>query len=183
MRRWVWVVLMICIAGYAASCSVSSDGGDPVDPVLDRKTPENLIKFFADSYIERDIDRYDESLHDEFLFTFTTEDAELIGLPADEPWWGKTPDVAAANNMFESPDVTKVEMDLPVSSGPWPTEDGLGYRLEPAIKVTVEEAGATEPTTYWVFSSWFDVEIVEDPYDTTLWVFKGIQESLKDPAL
>lgn len=179
MRRWVWVVLMICLAGYLAGCSVN-DGGEPPPPVLDRKTPPNLINFFADSYIEKDIDRYDESLHDEFLFTFTTEDAELIGLPVDEPWWGKTPDIAAAGNMFESPAVSKVEMDLPINSGPWVTEDGLGYRLEPTIKVTVEDAEGGEPTTYFVFSSWFLVEIVEDPYDSTLWVFKGIEESLKD---
>jgi hypothetical protein len=181
MRRWVWVILMICLAGYGAGCSVSSDGGDPVKPELDRKTPENLMKFFADSYVEKDIDRYDESLHDEFLFTFTTEDAELIGLPVDEPWWGKTPDVNTADNMFESPDVSKIEMDLPIAGGPWPSEDGLLYRLEPTIKVTVEDPGGGEPTTYFVFSSYFDVEIVEDPYDSELWVFKGIQESLKQP--
>ena len=181
MRRWVWAIMMICIAGYVAGCSVSSDGGDPVDPVLDRKTPENLIKFFADSYVEKDIDRYDESLHDEFLFTFTTEDAQLIGLPVDEPWWGKTPDVNTARNMFESADVSNIEMDLAVNAGPWPTEDGLGYRLEPTIKVSVEDGPAEDPiTVYFVFSSWFLVEIVEDPYDETLWVFTGIQESLKD---
>ena len=181
MRRWVWVVLMICFAGYLAGCSVSSDDGDPADPVYDRKTPENLIEFFADSYVEKDIERYDESLDDGFLFTFTSEDAELIGLPVDEPWWGKTPDVAAARNMFESPDVSKVEMDLPLAGGPWPSEESVWYRLEPTIKVTVEDAGGGEPTTYFVFSSWFDVEIIEDPYDSTLWVFKGIEESLKLP--
>ena len=182
MRRWVWVILMICIAGYVAGCSVT-DGGDPIKPVLDRKTPENLINFFADSYVEKDIDRYDESLHDRFLFTFTTEDAEDIGLPVDEPWWGKTPDVNTAENMFESADVGIIEMDLPIGGGPWPTEDGLLYRLEPTIKVTVEDGTAEDPsTTYLVFSSWFDVEIVVDPYDTALWVFKGIEESLKDPS-
>ena len=179
MRRWVWVILMICIAGYVAGCSVN-EGGDPPKPVLDRKTQENLIKFFADSYVEKDIDRYSESLHDGFLFTFTTEDAELIGLPVDEPWWGKTPDVAAAGNMFDAPLVSKVEMDLPIAGGPWPTEEGWLYRLEPTIKVTVDDEGGGEPTTYWVFSSWFDAEIISDPYDSTLWVFKGIQESLKD---
>lgn len=181
MKRWVCVILMICFAGYLAGCSVSSDGGDPPPPVYDRKTPENLIKFFADSYVEKDIERYDESLDDGFLFTFTSEDAELIGLPVDEPWWGKTPDVAAAGNMFESPDVSKVEMDLPLAGGPWPSEESVWYRLEPTIKVTVEDAGGGEPTTYFVFSSWFDVEIIEDPYDSTLWVFKGIEESLKLP--
>ncbi len=182
MRRWVWVVLMICIAAYMAGCSVSGGGGDPVKPDRDRKTPENLIKFFADAYEKKDIDRYSESLHDNFLFTFTSDDADLLGLPPDQPWWGKTPDVNTAKNMFEASTVTKIEMDLPLNSAPWPTDDGIGYRLEPTIKVTVEEPGAVEPTIYFVFASWFVVEIVEDPYDSTLWVFKAIEESLKDPS-
>jgi hypothetical protein len=174
---------MICFAGYVGGCSVSSDDGPPPEPELKRDSPEGLMAFLSDAYERQDIDKYDESLHDEFLFTFTSKDAELIGLPEDEPWWGKTSDVSAARTLFEEPTVTKIEMDLARNAGPWPTEDGVGYRLEPTIRVTVEPPDATEPTVYLVNASWFDVEIVEDPYDEELWVFKGIQETLKEGLL
>jgi hypothetical protein len=179
MRRWVWAVLMICFAGYMAGCSVSGEKGDPPPPDIKRDTPEGLIEWLGYYYEKRDIDKYNEALDDYYLFTFTSDDADKLGLPPDQPWWGKTEDAISTRNMFESSQVTKIEMDLPIAAGPWITEDGLGYRLEPSIKVTTEQPDATEPTVYWVFQSWLDVEIIEDPFDSTLWVFKGIQESLK----
>lgn len=183
MRRWGWVTTTIMlIMVIAAGCSVDS-GTDPEDPIQIRDSPENLLKFFADAYERKDIDKYAESLHDEYLFTFTSKDAELIGLPEDEPWWGKTEDRVSTLNMFEDAEVTSILMDLPISSGPWATEEGLGYRLEPSIKVTVDDPEATEPTTYWVFSSWFDIEVVVDPYDEELWVFKEIAEINKEGVL
>lgn len=182
MRRWVWVVLLICSLGFIGGCSVSSDDGPGVEPEYDRTTPENLINFFADAYERQDLDKYDESLHDGFLFTFLPDDADSAGLPPDQPWWGKTEDVASARKLFDNAEVTNISMDLAVVTK-WPTEDGFGFRLDPDVKVTVEKAGATEPLVLWVNNSWFDVEIVEDPYDTELWVFAFIDESLKEGLL
>lgn len=182
MRRWVWLVLMICFTGFVGGCSVSSDDGPGVEVEYDRETPEHLIAFFADAYERQDLDKYGESLHDEFLFKFLPNDADSVGLPADEPWWGKTEDVDAAERLFDNAEVTNVAMDL-TRITKWPTEDGFGFRLEPDIKVTVEKPGATEPLVLWVNNSWFDVEIVEDPYDEDLWVFVYIEESLKEGLL
>ncbi len=183
MRRWVTVVLLIFLAGYGGGCSVSSDGGTAPEPDLDRTTPENLMNFFADAYERRDIDKYAESLHDEYQFTFLPADADSVGLPPDEPWWGKTEDVAGTAHMFDAQTVTKIEMHLEVAGGPWPTEDGLGYRLDPLIKVTEEKPNAEEPLTHIVEGSWLYVEIVVDPYDENLWVFKEIEEVKKEGML
>jgi hypothetical protein len=157
MRSWVWVVMMICFAGWVAGCSVSSDDGDPPEAKWDRTTPERLIKYLAD------------------------DDA---GVSEDEPWWGKTEDRTSTGNMFDDAQVTKIEMDLPIAGGPWPGEDdAILYRLDPYIKVfTDDPAAESGETIYHVYQSWLDVEIVEDPFDSTLWVFNEIVESTKSPT-
>jgi hypothetical protein len=180
MRRRVWVIVaIILIMSTMGGCSVDK-GTNPRPPELDRKTPENLINYLADAYERRDIEKYGESLADDFLFVFTSADADSLGLPPDQPWWGKTPELASTTRMFEDAEVTAIEMDLPISAGPWSTEDGLGYKLEPSIKVTVESAGSELPTTYWVFKSWLFVEVIVDPKDEGLWVFKEIEERIKE---
>jgi hypothetical protein len=173
-------VLAILSLSLCISCgddSVTDTGG--ADESYSRATPEDLIRALAHSMEERDILIYSECLHDEYLFTFVAKDAELVGLPSNQPWWGKTPDVGAVGNIFSESTVTSIDCDLPVKSGPWPTADGVGYRLEPIIRIVVEPEDATEPTVFLVNACWFDIEIVEDPYDNELWVFKGIQETLK----
>ncbi len=145
-----------------------------------RSTPECLIETFEWAMMRRDIDAYDECLSDMYLFTFTSEDADLMGLPPDEPWWGKTQDVESIGNLFASADVATIWCDLAIASGPWPTGDGVGYRLEPDIKVTVEETHGPG-VIYKVDASWLDVEIVPDPYSPEEWVFHVMEERLKLP--
>jgi hypothetical protein len=175
------VVLTVCLTGYVAGCSVSPDNSDPVKPEKDRKSPEHLIEFFADAYQRKDIDKYLESLADDYQFEFDPQDYDSAGVSADKPWWGKTEDRTSTTHMFEDALVSHIEMVLTIEGGPWTGQDGLLYRLEPSIKVTVDGQGGQEETTYWVFSSWFDVEIIEDPYDEDLWVFKSITEIVKNP--
>jgi hypothetical protein len=174
---------MISFSLYMVGCSVSSDDGPPVDPEFDRTTPENLIKYFADAYEKEDIDKYEESLHDQFLFEFLPDDADSAGLPPDTPWWGKVSEVTAAGKLFDAATITKIEMDLPIDVGPWDTEDGLGFRLDPLIKVTEEKPDYTEPKVYQVEDSYLYVETVRDPYDEDLWVFKEITETKKEGFL
>lgn len=179
MRRRVWVIVaIILIMSIMGGCSVDK-GTNPPPPELDRKTPENLINYLADAYVRKDIERYSESFADDFLFVFTSADADSMGLPPDEPWWGKTTDVGSTTKMFEDPEVTSISMEITIYSGPWPTEEGVGYRLDPDIKVTIDPAGAEEPVTLWVYTSYLDVEIIVDKYDEDLWVFKEISEQLK----
>jgi hypothetical protein len=184
MRSWVWVVMMICFAGWVAGCSVSSDDGDPPEAKWDRTTPERLIKYLADAYVKKDIDKYLESLSDSYLFEFDPQDYDDAGVSEDEPWWGKTEDRTSTGNMFDDAQVTKIEMDLPIAGGPWPGEDdAILYRLDPYIKVfTDDPAAESGETIYHVYQSWLDVEIVEDPFDSTLWVFNEIVESTKSPT-
>ena len=163
------------------SCGEDSVTDTDTGPKYSRETPEGLVQALAYSMEHKDIDLYDECLHDEFLFTFTPEDAEMVGIPADQPWWGKTPDVSAMNEMFKDPIVVEIECDLPVNGGPWTIPEGVQYRLEPTMKFTLDQGPAAEDSTLFVFSSWFYVKISRDPYDGDKWVFRAIQETLKDP--
>ncbi len=172
--------LMLLSAAALVSCGGDDTTGPGDDtPRFTRGTPEELIRCFALAMEERDTDVIAACLDDAYLFEFTLEDAELIGLPVDEPWWGKTEDLAAMGNMFEHEQVSRIECDLPVSGGPWPDGDVVRYRLEPNIKVIIEDRHGGEPTAYWIFSSWFDVEIGSDPGESEKWVFLRIKESLK----
>jgi hypothetical protein len=149
--------------------------------IAPRSTPECLIESFEWAMMTKDIGAYDECLSDMYLFTFTSEDADLIGLPVDEPWWGKTPEVHSIGNLFAAGNVTAIWCDLAIVNGPWATEGGVMYRLEPDIRVTVSDGGGGEPTTYWVHGSWLDVEIVPDPYSPEQWVFHSMAETIKAP--
>jgi hypothetical protein len=48
------------------------------------------------------------------------------------------------------------------------------------MKFIVSRESVLEDTTLWVGNSYLSVEIAHDPYDEELWVFKSIEEILKD---
>jgi hypothetical protein len=146
-----------------------------------RWSPECLFRNFELSLETMNIGFYDECLHDEYLFSFTPGDAESIGLPPDAPWWGKAVDVSVMQRVFNDPVVVRTECSLGIAAGPWPGEEGLMYRLEPDMRFTIQRCSMPEDTVLMVNSSWLDVEIVEDPYDYKQWVFKSIEETLKEP--
>ena len=174
----------MAVLSLALFTSCSDDKATNItEPEYSRATPVDLFAALAYALEEEEIDIYSECLHDEYLFTFLPSDADSAGLAPDEPWWGKTEDVSSTLNMFEDAEATRIRCDLTVVSGPFPIEGGLAYRLDTDIRVTVEWAGATEPLTLWVNNSWLDVEITQDPYRGDKWVFKSIEEVLKEGVL
>lgn len=178
----VFTVLAVLSLALLTSCS-DDEVTNNNEPEYSRATPEGLFAALAYALEEEEIDIYGECLHDEYLFRFLPGDADSAGLPPDEPWWGKTEDVTAILNIFEAVEVTRVQCDLTVVTGPWAVDDGSGYRLEPDFKVTIEHAGATEPLTMWVNNSWLDVEVTGDPYEDDKWVFRSIEEVFKGGVL
>jgi hypothetical protein len=186
-------VLAVCLAiGFGCTNPFSSGdngGGNGGGPDYDRETPGNLLNFFIQSYVNENIADYDVSMDDNFLFHFTKDVADELGLPAEEPWWGKTEDVTSTNNMFAAPRVTEILMSLEAETDweEWNVAIGdslyetLGARFKPDIKVTVEEQGE-EPRTHWVHETriWFYVK--EDDTDSNLWEIIKIQEEEINPG-
>jgi hypothetical protein len=170
MKRLIGALLAVWIAvimGLGCSPTADPDGGGGTK--LDRKTPDHLLEWLATAYEEKGGEAYDEALHDKFLFVFTDEVAHDMGLPADQPWWGKTQDVNSTRKMFADPRVKDIKMDY-VTVGNWEAiTDSVGgeeysclfSRVTPDIEVTIDESG-TEPTTYVVRESWLDISVVMD---------------------
>lgn len=169
------------ILSIAFFSSCGEDGVTNTSPRYSRSTPENLVDALAYSIKHMDIDVYDECLHDEYLFIFDSFAARFVGLPEDEPWWGKADDVNAMSNVFNNPAVVRIECAIEVDTGPWPTDDGFGYRLYPDMMFTTVRSGDWEGYTLPIQDSWFYVEIVADPDARGEYVFREIEEAWRDP--
>jgi hypothetical protein len=199
MRCFVRVFLAIgLVLILATGCwnpfSSDGNGNGNGNGGYDRLTRNNLMEFFANAYEEEDIDQYEECLHDKFLFKFTKEAAESAGLPPDQPWWGKTADVAATRNMFDAPNVGNIVMNL-ASQIDWyvcvdvrehetPPDTITGWcaRYDPTIDVTIDEGQDSERTLI-VRDSWLNVIVTPDPKSTIgEWVVVKIEELEKSPG-
>jgi len=159
-------------------------GPAPVErKLLDTTDPDVVVHWLVYAYENLSIGLYGRMLDDSYHFVFTAEDAELVNWP----WLNKAVDVDATENLFQYPELLKVEMDLPRVSN-WQAcsdslsgRDGLCARFEPTIKVTIDRY-EFEPLTYWVFSTWLDITVcTDDPVDG-VWRVLVVKEILKDAS-
>jgi hypothetical protein len=189
MMRRIWVILTIGLMALVfLRCSPTSDPGNG-DVQFDRTTPDNLLNFVSKAYSDKEIDDYDDALHDAFEFEFTPEVASEVGLDPEKPWWGKVEDLISTGNMFSSSSVLGISMEY-VKVDDWDIctqtiggdeYSGLCIRLQPDIKVDVDEG--EEVTQYHVNQSNIDVMVVKDPKypEQNLWVVMRIKEQLINP--
>jgi len=192
MKWWIGVVLGLGITVLVGfGCSPTADTNGNGDGPISRDTPDHLLNWLAVAYAEKDLEAYQEALHDEFLFVFTKEVADSMGLDPDEPWWGKTKDVISTENMFNSPEVIGVSMDYSPYGDQWipHTEErqdttyyGTFRRVVPDIVVTIDQG--EEPLNLVVRDSYLDVVVVRDPNfpDQVLYVFLKIEEISMTPS-
>lgn len=207
-RLWRSILLCVVFAAGALllSCSdtrhtdpgldyavIRQPAGDPSErKCADRGTPDALIDYVEHAYRSEYAPLYGDALHRLFLFVFTMDVADSLGLPPDQPWWGKTNELASASNMFNSLDVTDVEFALTRVGGWTPCIDirggsqpdtlyGLFARFDPHIRVTIEAPGE-EPLMLLVDNSLLDVIVVPDPEFRGLWTVARMEEIYKTPA-
>ncbi len=185
---WVAISLgAILVAGCGSdkSCSPNEDDFPP-----GRET--DLLNYYAVAIVDEDIDAYEEALHDNFLFVFTETTADSLGLPTDQPWWGKTAELAAMRDLFEDTTVLEIEFEF-TAVGIWsPVEleiepgdliNGIFTRTTPVMRLTIQEPGQ-ELKTLIYDKTYFDITVVRDPKfpDHILWVIARIEEVLKNPG-
>ncbi|MGD9401986.1 MAG: hypothetical protein PVF95_06935 [bacterium] len=175
----VFIAVAVLSLALLTSCS-DDEAAQNTEPEYSRATPEELIAALAYALEEEQILIYDECLHDEYQFEFLPQDADDAGLPPEAPWWGKTQDVSAVSGVFSDPMVKNIESEICVDAGPWTLPEGVGYRLDPSMEFTISRESVPEDTTLYVGNSYLYVEIARDPYDDDLWVFKTIEERLKE---
>jgi hypothetical protein len=149
--------------------------------MADRATRDGLLECFAISYTNEGIGQYGQTMDDAFLFEFTPEVAESLGLPPDQPWWGKAEDLMSTQNMFRDRMVTDVQMSLSRITT-WdvcsePHFNGAAYcaRVNPDIRVTVESPGG-DTFTMLINNTWLDFIVAQDPDYPELWAIGKITE-------
>jgi hypothetical protein len=194
--RVVFGLVVLCIAGVTLTCSDNKGNCEPEEEETGCRplTRNALLNCLCIAYEGEDVEAYADLLHEQFLFCFTPEVAESIGLPPDETWWGKTDDVASTRNMFDDEAVTRVRISLDeptwfwcqvVRQNPAPdppdTLEGFCTRVRPDIRVTIEEPGK-EPLILLVDRSWLDIEVVPDPDEEGLWQVITMEESRYFPG-
>ena len=186
-RRVQLLLAFLLAALLVLSCSESKSPSEVEDPTYDRTTPDNLLEMLAASYKDKNLDDYSECLDDDFLFIFTPDVAEGLGLPPDEAWWGKTDDLSSTQTMFGSAHVTDIVFTYE-AVGSWEayTEvradtifSGWFRRLDPLIEITtvVEEEDPIKKLR--VDESWLDVVVVPDRYPDGLYTILSITEEKK----
>lgn len=149
----------------------------------DTAEPDMATHMLAHAYENLNLGLYDELLHSDFRYEFTPEDADSLGLPPDEPWWYKVPDVQSTQRLFEDPELISIRMDLErVTSWSLHTDSltGLQGRLaqfEPDIRITVDFG--PEPIIFLINGSVLDIFVVPvqdgGPAD---WRVLSIKESI-----
>jgi hypothetical protein len=160
--------------------------------IADRGTPDALIEYVEHAYRSEYAPLYGDGLHRLFLFVFTHDVADSMGLPPDEPWWGKTNELASAAKMFNSSEVSRVEFSLTRMGAWFPYADirggsppdtlyGQFARFVPDIRVTIEAPGE-EPITLLVDNTFIDIMVVPDPESRGLWTVARMEEIYRTPA-
>ena len=185
-------VLAVCLA-VIMGCGDGDKTTGPADgdPDPHRKTGPELLAFYAYAIEHEDIDMYEQGLHDDFIYVFPVSVADSLGLPPENPWWGKTAEVSAMAGLFRDTTITRIEFEF-TDVGTWvpaqieisPGEfiSGVFTRTVPVTRLTVEEPGK-EPRTLVFDASYLDISIVRDPKfpGEDLWVIARIEEVLKNP--
>jgi hypothetical protein len=178
----------------AVDATLGPASGDPAERrYADRATRDDLITYLEHAYRSEYPGLYADALHGSFLFVFTLDVADSLGLPPDQPWWGKTNDVNSTRTMFLAPEVTSIEIDLHKPGDWFPCMDirpgsepdtlyGFCARFEPYIMVTIAEAGE-EGLILLVNDTFLDIMVVPDPEFEGLWVVARIKEVYKSPAI
>jgi hypothetical protein len=189
LKRAQFLVLPVLVVLLLFSCS--DPESPPIVEEVDRSDPDNLLLVFAKSYKEKDLADYDECLDQDFLFQFTEDIADSLGLPRFEPWWGKTEDLSSTGNMFGSPNVTDIGFNYEWI-GEWiacqevredTTFSGLCRRMEPLIRVVTVVGGDDPYLMYRVDDSFVDVTVVPDRFTNGMWTVLRMNEVKKRQLL
>lgn len=181
----VFTLVLILFGSSLAPAQVAIE--PRLSKLYERYSPDAVLKYMEFGYSNEKIGMYQKVLHEQFLFVFTPEVADSLGLPPDQPWWGKTNDVACTRHMFYDGAVVLVMMELTKAGDwiachdPYTGLDGLCCRLEPDIRVLID-SGPGEMLTLWVNNSWLDIMVVADPDHQGLWKILRIEEIEKVPS-
>ena len=181
LRARAACVPLVTLAALSPACIFSPPHRDPVgDPVgIQATSVARALELYAYVWTNRDYDRYQQLLHDDFLYYPQSQDLH------DMPWilgdsWGRTLELQIARNMF-NPDfqptdpragsIDSIKMDISI----------LGQRDDPQSGGVQVLTHATAQVLYDASSGAssdvrFQFLVVPDPHQSGLWQIKEQHE-------
>jgi len=183
----VWVVALAALAvavGFLASCADLDFSPDlpPVGPAVQRDTPAHVLQYFCETLEGGFVGAYSEALAEGYRFNFMEEDWDRAGVTGSAPYWGKTEDVEAMQNLLESEYLVSITCDglVPVVD-PYYNDSVFVMICDVDLKVTLDDP-QRGMTTYWVKESWLTFSLRPDPLNARLWVISEIAEAIEPQA-
>lgn len=185
-KRMLVVSVVSCLVVLLFAGCGDKGGEPPQEQSYKFRTPDELLKYFAQAVKEEDIEALADALDEDFLFQCPPDFADSLGLPPGVPWWGKTEFINSIQETFENPDVTDIgfsyEYHIEWYSCAEVRDDttfaGLGCRLDPLIEV-VTITPEDPILTYLVDNSWLDVTVIPDRKTDGRWTVLRIEMNLK----
>jgi hypothetical protein len=174
------ILLLVMTLLLVGSCGDDRCGLSGVGREDPRSTPGRVVKALTECHEERDLEVYSELLDEDYIFSFTPEVAESVGLPADEPWWFREDELAATGNMFDCQTVTSIKFGCWIrdrdTTG---TGDStaIALKLDFDFRLTIEEPGREDLLLRAGTQTRLDLIVVPDPDDPGLWVIEKIGET------
>ena len=168
------LVLLVLVVGLAA-CGGKGDANRD-DPGW-AATPEKVVEGLMVAYTDRNDSLYAALLADDFRYTFVPaggDSNEVLG-------WGKEEDLVATANLFRTPDVTRLTLDLrtgaaresrenpewtmvPVSGGQLRVE--VADREPMVVELNRQEIHVRpdpQRPDHWQVIAWYDFPVPEAP--------------------
>jgi hypothetical protein len=160
--------------GLCAGCD-DDPASPPTGSDLDRSSPEKLVEDWLEKvYSGKDASHYAEALHPDYRFEFLQEDAEILQslgyLAPGQTWWSHDAEQACSGNLFASPNVGNISLNVTVDHSETDATCADCVRLQTSIDLRVTtNPGGPEPLTL-VVNSPQDFLVTKDPSDATKWV-------------
>ena len=186
------IAVFLCLVSI--SSANSENGGTPsqegqarAEP--SRKTPNDLLLFYKVAHETKNIEMYEEALHDLFRLEMDSENTRRQNLAPHEAWMGKDRAVVATRRMFE--DIKAIHIDLiPITewepciefrttkTGKRDSLHGLRITVDPLIQYHLDGLGGTDSVVEGSYT-WFHITVVPDPRSPGSWVILRIKDEVE----
>jgi hypothetical protein len=177
----------------AVDFTASAEKEPQEEPIPDRTTPDNLLGFYEAAHETKNLEMYEEALHESFRLYMDSVNAKREGVRPEDAWIGKRQAVQATDMMFA--DVSSIGLDLiPLTewrpyveveitpSGDLDTLSGMQILLDPVIRIHARDMTG-EVRERDVSKSWFHVVVLPDPETPGSWViFRILDEVDAEPV-
>ncbi len=181
MRQLIPLVSGLMLVTFGLLVLLSSCGDEtcgPGDQEIKRTSPEALVSALAQSFESKSPSLYAECLASDFIFEFTHQDAEFLGLALWNPIWSRDEDTTAVSKMLSDPAIKSIVFDysiLPTHLGKPRNPSRVILNVSPEITMVYETEG--DQWVNVIDHIELELALVREPKDADQWVIERMVES------